>query len=179
MNINLENFNLSNNICSVKVKVINDDNIFETIKMFDSSTIALDIEFKNDCDYIVIISVAQFGRQVLKRKYSFNYHICDEYKLDDNVTIVNNIKSNEIKIKKIISNYNYNFDINPLASFREENNLISVFANGNIYLLKGNLKKIFLDIVDKISFDKITLKEDEIIKGLELLILKGCVVCYE
>ena len=175
MNINLENFNLSNNICSVKVKVINDDNIFETIKMFDSSTIALDIEFKNDCDYIVIISVAQFGRQVLKRKYSFKYHICDEYKLDDNVTIVNNIKSNEIKIKKIISNYNYNFDINPLASFREENNLISVFANGNIYLLK----KIFLDIVDKISFDKITLKEDEIIKGLELLILKGCVVCYE
>ncbi len=33
MNINLENFNLSNNICSVKVKVINDDNIFETIKI--------------------------------------------------------------------------------------------------------------------------------------------------
>jgi hypothetical protein len=99
--------------------------------------------------------------------------------LDDNVTIVNNIKNNEIKIKKIISNYNYNFDINPLASFREENNLISVFTNGNIYLLKGNLKKIFLAIMDKISFDKITLKEDEIIKGLELLILKGCVVCYE
>lgn len=179
MNIDLSKLKISNNVYSVRIKIVSGDKIQEITNLYNNRIINYDYTFKDSTDYIVVISVAQFGKQIYKKKYSFTYHSCDKYILDDNITIINGLKNNNISNKMIISDLNYNFDINPLASYRNEGSKLSVFVNGNIYLLKGNLKKIFMAIKKGESLTEIGISEDNIIKELELLILKGCVICYE
>lgn len=74
---------------------------------------------------------------------------------------------------------NYNFKINPLAIIRRENeNCKTIFFNDNLYILRGKL----MEIVDKIYCNK-NFMEDickyKKLKDINLLVLKGCIICYE
>ena len=135
--------------------------------------------------YDMIISMVILGKQIYKSKYSFVYKKNLRYltkdKLIDFKITDNGLKNNLKPITNLTykTYRNYNFKINPLAVFREENeNCKTIFFNDNVYIIIGKLR----EIVDKIYCNKKFLEDIDKYKKLEdinLLVFKGCIICYE
>ena len=97
------------------------------------------------------------------------------------IKIIKEEKENNIyEIKKISPNTykKYKYIINPLAIVREEDErCITIFINSNVYILKGKLAEIVKNINNETFVKKI--KEFDKLNEINLLILKGCIICYE
>lgn len=185
--INLKKNNIQNQLFSVKVILIQNKRIREYRNIFDTTNVIIKtgIEFIENEKYDFIISVVCLGKQIIKEKYTFIYKkntmkfINDEYidieVRDDNET--NNI----VPVMHLTyeSYKNYNYKINPVAMYRKDkDDLSTVFLNDNIYILKGNLMKIVEKIYCNSEFKKLIDKNKEL-DNINLLILKGCLICYE
>ena len=171
--------NKNSNIYSVRTKILNNEKIDIIDRLYIDNEAYVDYKFEDSKEYIVIISIAEKGKQTFKNKYKFVYHECDEYILDDNIKIINCYKENKLIKKGLISSFDENIGINPLISYREEKEKLSIYNSGNILLLKGNLKKIFLLILNNKKANIKDLSEEETINCINTLIMKGCVISYE
>ena len=70
---------------------------------------------------------------------------------------------------------NIDVSLNPLIAYREENKKkISIYNNGSVLLLKGDL----FDILKKIIDNKYVINAKDI-DNLNILLLKGCLIAYE
>lgn len=182
----ISNEKIKNQLISVRIVLIHNDICSEYRGIFKNSEIIFetDINFIKNEKYSIIISLVALGKQIMKGKYTFVYtnegFLLKEEQI--NIKISNNKKNNEIKrINRVtLNNYcEYNYRINPLAIVRQENNeKITIFLNGNIYILKGALMKIINKIVHINSLNEI-IEESNRIKDIDLLISKGCIICYE
>ena len=177
MNICIKHSNRNN--YSIKIKVIYNGISRIIGGLYIDSEAHIKYNFKDSNEYIIVISVVENGIQTFKNRYKFVYHECDEYRLDDKVKIKKGLRENKIVNKSIINNLKDKVSINPLISYRDEDEIVSIFNNGNIILLKGNLKKIFLRIITNKALDELELSEDEVINSINTLIMKGCVISYE
>lgn len=166
-------------VCSIRIKIINKNNIEIIDGMYINEDAIIKYTFKNSERYLMIVSIVENGIQIFKNRYEFVYYECDEYKLDDIIKITKKGKQNKINKKNIMLNFDKNIIINPLVLYRNEKEKLSVFVNGNILLLGGNLKKIFMLIKDKKELKYSNLTNEEIIKYINILIMKGCVIYYE
>lgn len=182
----ISNEKIKNQLISVRIVLIHNDICSEYRGIFKNSEIIFetDINFIKNEKYSIIISLVALGKQIMKGKYTFVY-TNEGFQLKEeqiNIKISNNKKNNEIKkINRVtLNNYcEYNYRINPLAIVRQENNeKITIFLNGNIYILKGALMKIINKIVHINSLNEI-IEESNRIKDIDLLISKGCIICYE
>ena len=183
---NLINKNIKNQLLSVKITIIHNNTSSEYKGIFKSEIIELntDVLFIENEKYSFIISIVALGKQILKEKYDFIYKN-EEFLIQDeqiNIKITNNNMRNEIKrINKVsLHNYcEYNYRINPLAIVRQESsNTITIFLNGNIYIIKGILMKIVNEIVHIKNFNKL-IEENNKLRDIDILISKGCIICYE
>ena len=143
------------------------------------------MDFIQNAKYEFIISLAVLGKQIIKEKYSFIYKTDKEYQLCDgkiSLKITNDKMDNKIKIINEInadSFHKYEYKINPLAVVRQENNdKMTIFLNGNIYILKGSLMKLCKEILQGEKYKQNVIKSDKI-EDIILLISKGCIICYE
>ena len=166
-------------ICSIRIKIINKNNTEIIDGMYINEDAIIEYNFKDSEKYLMIISIVENGIQIFKNRFEFIYYECDQYKLDNIIKITKVGKQNKIKRKTILSNLDGKIIINPLILYRNEGEKLSVFVNGNILLLRGNLKKIFMLIKDKKELNNTNLTNDEIIKYINILIMKGCVIYYE
>lgn len=170
-----------NQLYSVKIKIIHEKDIYEIKGIFNETKINIktNILFENNQKYTIIVSVVSLGIQISKRKYTFIYHKDDQYKLDNNCSIINNDKTNKIDIINSVSDKNYStlrYKVNPLCAFRDEENKFSIYLNGNIYLISGNLLNMFKNMLELKEFSNIT---NEQISNINTLIKKGCIIAYE
>ncbi len=192
MNIVLDIKEILNNIerdqlISVKIVIVQNKNSIEFKGIFKGENISIEteIDFIENEKYDMIISMVILGKQIYKSKYSFVYKKNLRYltkdKLIDFKITDNGLKNNLKPITNLTykTYRNYNFKINPLAVFREENeNCKTIFFNDNVYIIIGKLR----EIVDKIYCNKKFLEDIDKYKKLEdinLLVFKGCIICYE
>lgn len=108
----------------------------------------------------------------------FTYKDYDEYIIDNNIRIGKQKNSNFLERVSLINKKNIkNIDVslNPLIAYREENKKkISIYNNGSVLLLKGDL----FDILKKIIDNKYVINAKDI-DNLNILLLKGCLIAYE
>ena len=192
MNIVLDIKEILNNIerdqlISVKIVIVQNKNSIEFKGIFKGEKISIEteIDFIENEKYDMIISMVILGKQIYKSKYSFVYKKNLRYLTKDKLIdfkITDNGLNNNLKpiTNLTYKTYrNYNFKINPLAVFREENeNCKTIFFNDNVYIIIGKLR----EIVDKIYCNKRFLEDIDKYKKLEdinLLVFKGCIICYE
>ena len=188
--INLDNLDLKDNIASLKIKLVNNKiiNIYNILFNKSERNISINVgkEFKHLQKYILIISIVQNGKQVIKNYYSFSYENYDEYKLDNFVYLTN--KKIITQNKKTMYDFDENnifdlkFEINPLIMVRKEKEKTSIYNKGNIILLKNNMEKVFNLINNKDTkciFDETDILLEEFVNILRKLVLKGFVVVYE
>ncbi len=179
MKINLNLNNRQKNIFSVRIKIISKNNIQVIEELLKTNELFIDYSFLNLEKYTLIISVVQLGKQLFKKKYTFTYHECEEYRLDENVAITCGNGFHIIPKNKKNASTNDKLDINPIIIYRNEGKKTSVYVNGNILLLKGNLKKIFTNIKNRKNLKGLHLSNKELENYLNILVEKGCIICYE
>ncbi|MBR3249624.1 MAG: hypothetical protein IKF83_02875 [Clostridia bacterium] len=188
--LNLDNLLKSdetNQLISVKILITHNKISSEYKGIFKSTDINLktDIEFAENEKYSIVFSIVILGKQIVKEKYSFVYKENLSYQIKDgkiNLKIMN--KNMENSIKPIFNityrTYNnYNFKINPLAIIRkEDDNKETIFFSDNVYIIRDKL----MEIINKIHYNN-KFKEDiekyKKIESINLLISKGCIICYE
>lgn len=180
MIFDLQNINLCNDIFSVRIKIVNNERVEVFNYLFKEHIINIDYPFESNRPYILIISIMQYGKQIIKNKYTFIYSKCDKY-IDNNVILelANNNLNNYLIKKNIIRNINQKMSVNPIIMLREEDeDTISVYNNGNILLLKGNLRKLLLCIRNAERIEE-NIDGNLLLDNLNTLLLKGCIVSYE
>lgn len=181
------NNNEKNQLISIKMVIVQNKTSIECKGFFKDANIKIEtgINFIENEKYDIIISIVILGKQIYKEKYSFVYKKNLEYSTKDKLIdfkITDNSTKNNIKpiTNLTYKTYrNYNFRINPLAIVRKENeNCKTIFFNNNVYILRGKL----MEIVDKIYYNNNFMEDIDKykkFKDINLLILKGCIVCYE
>lgn len=183
----LINKELKNQLISTQITIIHNYDSLEYKGIFKDAIIVLNtnVDFVQNEKYEFIISLAVLGNQIIKEKYSFIYKTDEEYQLcDDKISlkITKNNIDNKIKIVNEISAdsfQNYEYRINPLAVVRQEDNeKMTIYLNGNVYILKGSLMKAIKAILQGEKFKESVIKSDKI-EDIILLISKGCIICYE
>ena len=179
--------NKQNQLVSVKIIMIQNKTSIECKAFFKDTNIRVEtgINFIENERYDMIISIVILGKQIYKEKCSFIYKKSLVYSTSDKLIdfrITDNSAKNNIELITNLTYQtyrNYNFKINPLAVVREENeNCKTIFLNDNIYILRGKL----MEIVDKIYCNSKFMEDINKYKKLNdinLLILKGCIICYE
>lgn len=173
-----------NQLYSVKIKVIHKGEIYTFNGIFNEINVNMetDINFKDNQPYHIIINVVSLGIQILKRKYTFIYHKNNRYKLDEDCLIINDNRTNKINIINFLSDKNYiklKYRVNPLCAFRDEKDKFSIYLNGNVYLISGNLLNIFKNILELKEFKPTQINNEEIMNNLNILIKKGFIIAYE
>lgn len=183
----LINKNNKNQLVSVKMIIIHNNKTIVCRGIFKEANINLkaDINFIENEKYELIVSIVILGKQIFKEKYSFIYKTSLEDIIRDehiSLKIKNSNKENSIKQFYNLTcetNKNYNLKINPLAIIRKETeNRITIFFNDNIYILKGKLMQIINKIYCNNEFKGDIYKYSKL-EDINLLILKGCIICYE
>lgn len=178
---------LENQLISTKITITHNDDSSEYKGIFKNTIIVLNtnIVFVQNEKYEFIISLAVLGKQIIKEKYSFIYEVDEEYQLLENkisLKITKDNIDNKIKIINEIgadSFQKYEYRINPLAVIRQEDNdKITIFLNGNVYILKGALMKAVKAILQEEEYKESIIKSNKI-EDINLLISKGCIICYE
>lgn len=177
-----------NQVNSIRLNLIEKNKKIEYKGIFidNIAIIKTDINFIEDEKYRIIISIVNNGKQIYKEKIEFIYKANTVFIIPDKmikIKIIKNEKEKEnniYEIKKISQNTykKYKYIINPLAIVREEDEKsITIFINNNVYILKGKLAEIFKNINNKTFVKKI--REFDKLNEINLLILKGCIICYE
>ena len=176
----------TNQVNSIRLSLIMENEIIEYKGVFidNVAIIKVDINFIENKKYRIIISIVNNGKQVYKGKIEFIYKVNMVFITQDKmikIKIIKEEKENNIyEIKKISPNTykKYKYVINPLAIVREEDEkCITIFINSNVYILKGKLAEIVKNINNETFVKKI--KEFDKLNEINLLILKGCIICYE
>lgn len=176
----------TNQVNSIRLSLIMENEIIEYKGVFidNVAIIKVDINFIEYKKYRIIISIVNNGKQVYKGKIEFIYKANMVFITQDKmikIKIIKEEKENNIyEIKKISPNTykKYKYVINPLAIVREEDEkCITIFINSNVYILKGKLAEIVKNINNETFVKKI--KEFDKLNEINLLILKGCIICYE
>lgn len=176
----------TNQVNSIRLSLIMENEIIEYKGVFidNVAIIKVDINFIENKKYRIIISIVNNGKQVHKGKIEFIYKANMVFITQDKmikIKIIKEEKENNIyEIKKISPNTykKYKYVINPLAIVREEDEkCITIFINSNVYILKGKLAEIVKNINNETFVKKI--KEFDKLNEINLLILKGCIICYE
>lgn len=176
----------TNQVNSIRLSLIMENEIIEYKGVFidNVAIIKVDINFIENKKYRIIISIVNNGKQVYKGKIEFIYKVNMVFITQDKmikIKIIKEEKENNIyEIKKISPNTykKYKYIINPLAIVREEDEkCITIFINSNVYILKGKLAEIVKNINNETFVKKI--KEFDKLNEINLLILKGCIICYE
>ena len=146
---------------SIRIKIWSNKEkvVYNGLGLKDS--IFLPCELKDNTSYSFIISVVSCGKQIFKNIYTFTYHKdvlnrFDSFIISDNGNVLNDKK----------------YYINPIVIDRVEGSRTSVYLKGNIYLLKGDLRKTYTVIKNHGSVSSLN-KED-----IDLLIDKGVVITY-
>ena len=179
LKINLdENIYLVQNIAFLMVKIIDKKiNIYKKIVTTDNININIKALEKMQ-NYKLIVNVIVDGKQIFKKFEEFTYKDYDEYIIDNNIRIGKQKSSNFLERVSLINKKNIkNIDVslNPLIAYREENKKkISIYNNGSVLLLKGDL----FDILKKIIDNKYVINAKDI-DNLNILLLKGCLIAYE
>ncbi len=181
------NKELENQLISTKITITHNDDFSEYKGIFKDANIVLNtnVDFVQNEKYELIISLAVLGKQIIKEKYSFIYKTDKEYQLcEDKISlkITKDNMDNKIKIINEINADNfqkYEYRINPLAVVRQEDNdKMTIFLNGNVYILKGSLMNAVKEILQEKNYKESVIKSDKI-EDIILLISKGCIICYE
>jgi len=176
----------TNQVNSIRLSLIMENEIIEYKGVFieNIAIIKVDTNFIENKKYRIIISIVNNGKQVYKGKIEFIYKANMVFITQDKmikIKIIKEEKENNIyEIKKISPNTykKYKYIINPLAIVREEDErCITIFINSNVYILKGKLAEIVKNINNETFVKKI--KEFDKLNEINLLILKGCIICYE
>ena len=176
----------TNQVNSIRLSLIMENEIIEYKGVFieNIAIIKVDTNFIENKKYRIIISIVNSGKQVYKGKIEFIYKANMVFITQDKmikIKIIKEEKENNIyEIKKISPNTykKYKYIINPLAIVREEDErCITIFINSNVYILKGKLAEIVKNINNETFVKKI--KEFDKLNEINLLILKGCIICYE
>ncbi len=173
-----------NQLYSVKIKIIYEGEIYTFNGIFDEINVNLktDISFRDNQTYQIIISVVSLGIQILKRKYTFIYHKNNKYKLDEDCSIIDESKTNQINIIDSLADKNcfeLKYRVNPLCAFRDEKDKVSIYLNGNVYLISGNLLNIFKNVLELNELNLIQIDNKKMINNLNILIKKGFIIAYE
>lgn len=176
----------TNQVNSIRLSLIMENEIIEYKGVFIENIAIIKVytNFIENKKYRIIISIVNNGKQVYKGKIEFIYKANMVFITQDKmikIKIIKEEKENNIyEIKKISPNTykKYKYIINPLAIVREEDErCITIFINSNVYILKGKLAEIVKNINNETFVKKI--KEFDKLNEINLLILKGCIICYE
>ena len=178
MFIQLKKVFMKDELLSVKVKIMH-DSIIDTVSVNClTDNIYIPYLFKENENYHIIVSIVYHGIQIVKFQHTFSYNQNYQY-IDDKIHLSFGLNCKNLSQKEQATSLKETFFVNPLAMYREEGNCTSVYVNGNIFLLRGDLRKVFKAIERKEVFTNLSLDDEIIIKKINLLIEKGCVLCYE
>ena len=132
MNVYLNLSNLTNNrdIFSIRMEILK-KGYGDTKRTFfvksimsigDRIFITDKFAFENDCEYIVIYSIVQSGKQISKKMLTFKYIECEEFSMEQlSLSKMKIIDNKKIKIINEIDYrcLNYYVTLNPLLVFRK------------------------------------------------------------
>lgn len=187
--INLKNLKLTNNLASIKLKILNENGIKIYKEIFkiekEKKIIKIDESFLKS-NNIIVFDIVQHGKLIIKKYYNFSSENYDNYKIDDLVSLsMVKFKIKKLNLIYVINENNfldYYYDVSPILAVRKESYQTSIYNNGNIIMLKNNMKKIF-DVIKekdiKTIYKEINLSKSEFVNILQMLVLKGCVIAYE
>ena len=128
----------------------------------------------------VILPLVRFKIDVLMNNQELDIvgsNICEYDEKLEKAISVRKVPENDPEIKKLLKTRN---PVNHMSAMyrKDKDDLSTVFLNDNIYILKGNLMKIVEKIYCNSEFKKLIDKNKEL-DNINLLILKGCLICYE
>lgn len=196
MNVYLNLSNLTNNrdIFSIRMEILK-KGYGDTKRTFfvksimsigDRIFITDKFAFENDCEYIVIYSIVQSGKQISKKMLTFKYIECEEFSMEQlSLSKMKIIDNKKIKIINEIDYrcLNYYVTLNPLLVFRKLEEEYEIYLNGNLLFLKGNLYNIFEYILSTNDLNRIytlvSIDEVAFSNYINTLIRKGCIIVYE